>query len=382
MTYAEMKKRVAMRVQDPLMKIMEDAEYGECVNDAIQDLNACGWLLSIDEDTSITLEEDVWAYDVPADFAYIESILLEDITCDPSTFDTVIIKEHWRLGYDDSRNFLYNKDWSFEAGVAYATETGATVSQDDTYHKYGSKSAKVVTDNAAAGEGFYIEFEGQPGVEYTVSAWLYDPAAGAGTVVVSLYDDTTGYQDSDVHTLTATWTQVTVTATTGLHSTTFRLYVHTNLTQSLTFYVDGCAVQQQASVVAQAPVIVFDSRIFVFTSGYRIKVVGQKRPNEITADLTAIEAGMEPFIRERAISYAARTMAQLLPERQAQQQQAAEGESPPGTRIAPIVPDAEERRARRLFVLSERAWANSEAFLANHPMEFRVSPSSEHVPTR
>jgi hypothetical protein len=90
---------------------------------------------------------------------------------------------------------------------------------------------------------------------------------------------------------------------------------------------------------------------------------------------------MEPFIRERAIHYAARTAAMLLPERGTEQVQAMEGEVP-GAFMRPTLPDAEERRARRLMTLSERALMTSEALLANHPNEFRVKSGSRNVPGR
>jgi hypothetical protein len=134
--------------------------------------------------------------------------------------------------------------------------------------------------------------------------------------------------------------------------------------------------------------IIFDSRLFDGTSGDHIKVVGQKRPVELAIAFDeedgdwVITPGMEPFIRERAIAYAARTMAMLLPDRALEQTQAMEGESPPGTHVGPIMPDAEERRARRLLALAEVAWRNSEMFLANHPSEFRVQPGSIPVPGR
>jgi hypothetical protein len=232
MNYGDMKKRVAMRCRDPLMKELGDVEYGEVVNDAIQDLSGCGWLLSLEEDESLVLVANTYAYTVPANFAYIKELRYEDTSTSPSVYDMVIPFEEWRLGFDGS-------------------------------------AAKIT----------------------------------------------------------------------------------------------------------------FDSRLFRYTTGDHLKVVGQKRPSELSSDATALEGGMEPFIRERAISYAARTMAMLLPERGAEQVQAMESD-PGGGYIPPTIPNAEQQRAQRLMALSERAWVNSEAFLANHPQEFRVLTGSRHVPGR
>jgi len=117
-------------------------------------------------------------------------------------------------------------------------------------------------------------------------------------------------------------------------------------------------------------------------NGKHIKVIGQKRPVELSGTDTVV-AGMEGFIRERAIAYAARALAQLPATLEARfSTQEAEQSSPPGTRRPPSAPNYEESRSKMLLALSERAWANSERMFAYHPMEMRVWPSSVYVPGR
>jgi len=235
MDFATMKKRVAMAAQDPLMRQLDDAQYGEMINLAVQDLGAAGWLLPIVEDESIVFVANTYEYNVPADFAYIRSLRYEDDTVTPSTYDYEIPKMHWRLAY----------------------------------------------------------------------------------------------------------------------------------------------------IAADTPAIVFDSRLYTFTAGDHLKVVGQKRPTEYTSDSDTIEAGMESFIRERAIAYTARTLAMMPVEGHVAQAQATEGDTPSsGARLASILPGAEERRAARLMALSERCLANSERMLAYHPQEVRCKPGSRRGPTR
>jgi len=383
MDFETMKKRVAMAAQDPLMRQLDDAQYGEMINLAVQDLGGAGWLLPIVEDESIIFASNIYQYDVPKDFAYIRSIRYEDDTVTPSTYDYEIPQMHWRLAYDTSRNLVINHGFEVNTSGWTIDGTGTTVTLSTAQVYYGTYSGAVVTPGTVAPEGIYHAFEGAPGVEYTVSAWIY---GAAGDVVVSLYDNTTGLQSSTVETLAGAWVQVSVTATTGLQSTTFRVYVQTDpavAAQAITFYVDGVKVQAQASVIDNAPVIVFDSRLYTFTAGDRLKVVGQKRPTEYTSDTETIQAGMESFIRERAIAYAARTLAMLPVEGHIAQAQATEGDTPSsGARLASILPGAEERRAARLMALSERCLANSEHMLSMHPAEFRVKPNSRRVPTR
>lgn len=384
MDFTTMKLRVAMGVQDPLQRQLDDTQYGQMVNLAVQDLGGAGWLLPIAEDESIVFMENIYQYDVPKDFAYIRTLRYEDDTVTPSTYDYAIPQMHWRLAYDASWNLIANDGFEVNLTGWTVDGTGTTLARSTAQVKYGTYSGVVVTPGTVAPEGIYHAFEGAPGVEYTLSAWIYGTVGD--TVVVSLYDSTTGLQSSTVETLAGAWVQVSITATTGLQATTFRVYIQTDpavAAQAITFYVDSVKVQAQAAVVESVPVIVFDSRLYTFTAGDRLKVVGQKRPTEYALGADVIESGMESFIRERAIAYAARTLAMMPVEGHVAQAQATEGDTPSsGARLASILPGAEERRAARLMALSERCLANSERMLAYHPQEFRVKPNSRRVPTR
>lgn len=130
------------------------------------------------------------------------------------------------------------------------------------------------------------------------------------------------------------------------------------------------------------PEFMFNKVQWAPDNGKTIKVIGQKRPAELSGTDTVV-AGMESFIRERAIAYAARAMAQLPAALEARFSTAeAEQSSPPGTRRPPAGEGYEESRSKMLLALSERAWVNSERMFAYHPMEFRVWPSSVYVPGR
>lgn len=86
-------------------------------------------------------------------------------------------------------------------------------------------------------------------------------------------------------------------------------------------------------------------------AGRTIKIIGQGRFTGNLGPSDTIVAGAEGFIRERAASYAAETLAS-------------------GT-------DEQSIGRRRL---AEQAWAKSQQMLGNHPMEFRVQPNSVLVP--
>jgi len=127
----------------------------------------------------------------------------------------------------------------------------------------------------------------------------------------------------------------------------------------------------------------FDPILWSPRSGKTIKVVGQQRPAALSEDEDDLEGGMEPFIRERSVYYAARTLAgmQVTGEHRFADREARAANEPPTRRPAES-PDADELRARRLMQVADRAWATSERFLSSYAAEFRVRPSSRHVPGR
>lgn len=101
------------------------------------------------------------------------------------------------------------------------------------------------------------------------------------------------------------------------------------------------------------PEFIFERGLWSPHAGYYIKVIGQKRPTKPTVGTTSLTAGYEPFLRERAISYA-------------------------GVHLAQGSSSLSKWRER----VAEICWARSETYLGRHPMEFRVRPGSKYVPGR
>ena len=102
------------------------------------------------------------------------------------------------------------------------------------------------------------------------------------------------------------------------------------------------------------PEIIFSKDIFdLLIAGRTVKIVGQKRPSQLITDDDSIVAGMESFVRERAIAYAGEALAATT-----------------------------DALAQPRLQAAQQAWARSEAMLARHPQEFRVKPSSVLVPGR
>lgn len=96
MTFADLKKRVAFLAQDPAMSLMLNDDYGEFINDAVRDLTMAGWLTPLDADTSLTMAANTYAYDVPANFAYVYTLRMQTSAA-ASTYDEVVPPHQYRI---------------------------------------------------------------------------------------------------------------------------------------------------------------------------------------------------------------------------------------------------------------------------------------------
>ncbi len=96
--------------------------------------------------------------------------------------------------------------------------------------------------------------------------------------------------------------------------------------------------------------VVFLAHLFSVNAGAPLQFTGQQRPNVYTVGTETLDFHMESFLRERALAYAARY--------------------------------AVARGRVGLQQIAQQAYGTSEMFLARHPMEFRVKPSSTRVPGR
>jgi hypothetical protein len=102
-----------------------------------------------------------------------------------------------------------------------------------------------------------------------------------------------------------------------------------------------------------APVIRFVSIFFAIQEGLHLRIIGQKRPSTYTDFTQQIDGGMESFLRERTISYAARFLAGA------------------GDQLDP-----------RYDKLADQSFAISERMLHSHPQRMRQKPNAQYVPTR
>lgn len=101
MNFSDIKGGVALRIHDPSKNELTDAQLGELVNQAIDDLTAAGIVLPLAEDESLTISSGTFIYSVPAGFAYVRELRLES-TSSSDKYPNAVHPSLWRLTIETS----------------------------------------------------------------------------------------------------------------------------------------------------------------------------------------------------------------------------------------------------------------------------------------
>lgn len=119
-----------------------------------------------------------------------------------------------------------------------------TITRDTAEHFVGSACLKVVTNNAATAEGFYVTFDPADNTsKYPGSIYL----KGSGTVTLRVRDVTNAVSATKNITLTSSWVRHEACITTTLASTDLRIEVYTQSQQAATIYADCLMVEEDES---------------------------------------------------------------------------------------------------------------------------------------
>ena len=117
-----------MNVSDLITEIrmhVHDTNAGEIsatnalimVQSAARDARSNGWLIHTEDDESITCAANDWSYDVPMDFAYVQGLLIEEISNGSSIYVTGIPRSHWDIRLNGGQAvFEFNTLQYVEAG--------------------------------------------------------------------------------------------------------------------------------------------------------------------------------------------------------------------------------------------------------------------------
>lgn len=95
MTFKELIDEIFEHLQPPDEIGLSIASVMTYVNSAARDARNSGWLIHMEDDESIVFVANTWDYAIPATFAYIKELRVENDTSSSSTWDEVIPEGYW-----------------------------------------------------------------------------------------------------------------------------------------------------------------------------------------------------------------------------------------------------------------------------------------------
>ena len=297
MLVSELIDEVSLHIHDPASAEVTRGQHLIFLNGATRDLTNSGWLLEIQHAENIELLDNNFEYDVPAGFAYVKELRLGDQTQgNAATADSGV-------NTDEALD-------SSETGID--VEDAAIFNVNDLIQVDSEIMLVTALDSSSAQETLTVT-RGY----FSTTAASHDTASD---ILRPLADTTYDYVVPRAY-----WRDKLQSG--GRNDTT--------------------------AALGSRPQFVFDSAYFSFTPGTPLQVVGQRRPTVYTQEADTLDAGMESFLRERTVVFAARFA------------------SLGGSAVANM---------RR--VIGQEALALSEQFLRLHPQEFRVAPNSTRIKGR
>ncbi len=243
---------LALNAYNPVKSQVTEPMWMSFINSAVRDARNSGWMLPQHNAENVELLSQVFEYDVPSGFAFVQSIRWGDRT--NSTADTT--------------------DTGTDLDGALSDTTGKTVTVDNN-------DLFVVND--------LIQVDDEIMLVTAVSATIE-------TLTV-----TRGYFSSTAATHSDNASVLRPNADVTYDTEIPQAYWEPKL--------DSGGSGGAGATSGSRPMIVFNARLFTFTAGTPLQFVGQKRPTIYTEITETVDGHMESFLLERALYRGASFMA-------------------------------------------------------------------------
>lgn len=248
LTINSAREQLADAIGDPLMVKVNRDHLLNFLHRASRDLRNSGWYLPV-EPALVALESDIFEYDVPANFAYINQIRIGD------------------LSYDNTGNEDSGVDVNDAGGIG-ATDTTVIVTDSSIFvvndHIQLDDEVMLITANAGATETL------------TIRRAQFGTTAAAHADAINVLRPLTDVDYDEI---------------------VPRAYWYLKLATG------GMSAAQAAR--GSRPIIVFNEDFFSFTATTPIQIHGQRRPTETYASGDTLDDHIESFVLDRATAYAA-----------------------------------------------------------------------------
>jgi hypothetical protein len=312
MTVGELQEALANHLKDPTMRRLYSHQLLEFINSAARDALGVGFYVALEDNESVSLSSSTYDYDVPASFALIHDIW-QETTAASGVFDLWIPHNHWHLRYNSSSpQISFDQDLFSITASRVLKILGQARPSEYSLARVGVNEVQRVSHDGTGGT-FTLSFAGQ-----TTGNINWNATA------------------ADVDTALTALSNITSVTTTGGDLPT---------AVDITFTDPGA--QNVAAMTADDALLTGD------TVGVTLVTVTQGRLAG-AAGATTIDLGLEAFLRERALSYAAIYLALT-----------AEGEE-----------------AGRYDQMAANSWQRSNVFIERQGAHFQPRVYSRVVPSR
>lgn len=95
MLVSDLQEELALHVHDVNNGEVTSAQWLMFINSAARDARTSGWLVRQTDDTSIEVSASTYEYDIPAGFAYIQELYIEETINQSSVYVREIPRSHW-----------------------------------------------------------------------------------------------------------------------------------------------------------------------------------------------------------------------------------------------------------------------------------------------
>lgn len=96
-TVKDIRDDCALHAHDPSFNEITKAQWIAFIRSASSDARSSGWLTDLEDSESLEVAASTWEYPVPAGFAYIEKIMLEQEVNGTSVYAMEIDRAHWEI---------------------------------------------------------------------------------------------------------------------------------------------------------------------------------------------------------------------------------------------------------------------------------------------
>ena len=102
MLVSDLQDEVALHTHDIGKAEISAANLLVFINSAARDARNSGWLERLEDDESLEAAASTWEYDVPADFAYVEKLYIEETEENTDVYTNRIPEAHWEIRLNGS----------------------------------------------------------------------------------------------------------------------------------------------------------------------------------------------------------------------------------------------------------------------------------------